>query len=203
MRRGWMGVMGLVALLLAGCVTPGKRGGDVTQAVYDLESSGRKPTMVRTQPLALEVRAPAWFDGLGIDYRLAYADSARLREYALARWAGPPAQMIQWRLMRDLGASAHGQVRAACLMRLELEEFSQVFDSATQSRGVLRARVQWLDRQRNVLDEWGLDVSVPAPTPDVAGGVFALRAAVDRLAEQISQREQASLAARRLSACQG
>ncbi len=203
MRRGWMGVFGLVALLLAGCVTPGKRGGDVTQAVYDLESSGRKPAMLRTQPLALEVRAPAWFDGLGIDYRLAYADSARLREYALARWAGPPAQMIQWRLMRDLGASAHGQVRAACLMRLELEEFSQVFDSTTQSRGVLRARLQWLDRQRNVLDEWGLDVSVPAPTPDVAGGVFALRAAVDRLAEQISQREQASLAARRLSACLG
>jgi len=30
------------------------------------------------------------------------------------------------------------------------------------------------------------------------GRFFALRAAVDRLAEQISQREQASLAARRL-----
>lgn len=202
MRKRWLGLM-LLMTLLQGCVTPGKRGGDVAQAVYDLNAPDRKPAALRSPAVSLEVRAPAWLDGPGIDYRLAYADPSRLREYALARWAGPPAQLIQWRLMRDLGFSAHGQVQTRCLVRLELETFAQVFETAQQSSGLLRARLQWLDRQRTVLDEQWIEISEAAPSADVAGGVFALRATVDRLAGQIAARERESGAALRLKSCAG
>ena len=98
----------LLALSLAGCFTAGKRGGDNAMAVYDFGTAA--PVLVeasRTIPVALEVRAPLWFDTLGIDYRLAYQDGARLREYARSRWAGPPAQLLQQQLARQQIGRAH------------------------------------------------------------------------------------------------
>lgn len=188
-------------LLLTACFTAGRRG-DAAMAIYDLgpvAESAAVPS--RAVPAALEVRAPLWFDSLGINYRLAYAEPARLREYARARWAGPPAQLIEQRLARQLGLVRAGQERAICVLRLDIDEFSQVFASPQTSRAVLQGRLQWLDRSRARLAERPVDIGKDAASSDSSGGVAALTAAVAQLSVDIQSWESDLRAAGRLDAC--
>ncbi len=199
----WLACL-IFGLSLSGCFSSGKRGGDSPLVVYDF---GPPPAsllaMPRKQPVALEVRAPLWFDSQGIDYRLAYEDVARLREYARARWAGSPVQMIQQRLIQQLGLSMAGQSQARCLLRIEIAEFSQVFATAGASRGVLQGRVVLLDRSRQQLAELALNLEKPSPSPDARGGVAALTGAVDQLAADLAGWEDTLLKAGNPGGCFG
>lgn len=189
---------------LSGCFSSGKRGGEIPLVVYDFGPvPATLPIIPRKQPVALEIRAPLWFDSQGIDYRLAYDDAARLREYARARWAGPPVQMIQQRLNRQLGYSMAGQSQSRCLVRIEITEFSQIFASAGESRGVLQGRVFLLDRSRRQLAELTLSLEKPAPSPDARGGVAALTGAVDQLASDLSGWEKRLVEAGHAGGCFG
>jgi ABC-type uncharacterized transport system auxiliary subunit len=191
-----------LGLALAGCYSGGKRGGEQAPAIYDFGPPASRLSAATAGDLAIEVRAPIWFDTLGIDYRLAYADAARLREYTLARWAGPPAQMIQQRLAQKLPLIPAGQGRTRCVVRVEIDEFSQVFATPEASQGVLRGRYELLDRNRRKVVGRDIDIAYDAPTPDARGGVAALTAAVDRLADDILA-WQAGPDARALAPCAG
>jgi ABC-type uncharacterized transport system auxiliary subunit len=182
----------LFCCLLSACFTAGKRGGDSPLAIYDFGSAPASLLAApRKQPLALEVRAPLWFDSQGIDYRLAYVDAARLREYARARWAGPPAQMIQQRLMQQLDYTISGQGQARCVVRVEITEFSQLFGSLESSTGVLQGRAVLLDQSRRQLAALDLRIEKAAPSQDARGGVAALSATVEQLASDLLAWEKA------------
>jgi len=199
----WLACL-IFCLGLSGCFSSGKRGGDSPLAVYDFgPAAASLRTVPRKQPLALEVRAPLWFDSQGIDYRLAYEDVARLREYARARWAGPPVQLIQQRLIQQLGLSMAGQSQARCLLRIEITEFSQVFATASDSRGVLQGRVVLLDRSRQQQAELLLNLEKPSPSPDARGGVAALTGTVDQLAADVAAWEKRLLKAGNAGGCFG
>lgn len=188
----------LLIVSLGGCFTAGKRGGDVALAVYDLGAfKDSTAGAQRKRPMAIEVRAPLWFDSLGIDYRLGYSEPNRLREYSRARWVGPPAQLIQLRLIRDLGYIPSGQGKAACVLRVDIDEFSQVFDTAETSRAVLQGRVQWLDRSRGRLLEKQIVLQAQASSPDSQGGVTAMGQLVGELSGSIAawEREAVSVLA--------
>ena len=137
--------------------------------------------------LALEVKAPYWFDSLNIEYRLLYEDSLRLREYAGSRWAGAPTQLLGQRLRQQLGVvAATGNTAVDCLLKLDLQEFSQVFDSPQQSRGLIQGSLALIDGKRQTVAARVLSIEQPAPTPDARGGVTALVAAVDELGRQMA-----------------
>lgn len=193
----------LVALTLSACFSgSGKRGGETLPAVYDfgppvaaLSGAPRKAAW------GLEVKVPQWMDTQGIDYRLAYVDSARIREYALARWAGPPSQLIQQRLAQRLQLTAPGQGRVDCLLRIEVNEFSQLFRTPGQSVGVLVGKAVLLDRSRRPLGELVLNFEQSAPTLDASGGVAALTFTVDALGEAILAWEQRLQSAGQTATC--
>lgn len=188
--RWWL-VIALV-VILSGCFTAGKRGGGAALAVYDFGVESVTPAMVGAQSsIALEVRAPLWFDSLGIQYRLVYIDASRLREYGQARWVGSPAQLIQQYLSQQLGMRPVGQGKTVCVLRIEITEFSQVFDSAERSKGVLQGRAQWLDRSRNEQAGSNFDIQVNSPTADSRGAVSALQGAVKQLADEIRGQQHA------------
>jgi len=176
----------LAAWLLAGCAGGTHRGAPAT--VYDFGLPAAR-LLADGEPsrLALEVKAPLWFDSPDIEYRLAYEDPLKLREYAGSRWAGAPALLLGQRLRQQLGASGvASNVAVDCLLRIELQEFSQVFDSPQQSRGVLQGNVSLLDSRRQVLAERLLAIEQPAATPDARGGVMALVAASDEAGKQLA-----------------
>jgi len=190
----------LLVLMLAGCFTAGKRG-EAALAIYDLGPSAIAAEKPSALSLALEVRAPLWFDSLGINYRLLYAEPARLREYARARWAGAPASLIQQRLTRELGLISSGQGRAACLLRIDIAEFAQVFDAPVVSRGVLSGRAQWLDRSRGQLAEREIRIAIAAGESNSRAGVAALTATVGQLTAMLRRWEGELLAGGQLAVC--
>ena len=76
------------------------------------------------------------------------------------------------------------------LLRVELEEFSHLFESATTSAGLLRLRatvVQGSLQGEKLLGQRTFVVSRPAPSADVSGGVRALTAASDAAVIEIDQ----------------
>jgi cholesterol transport system auxiliary component len=197
----------MLAGVLAGCAAP--RPG--TALVYDfgpgavaLAPANR---MAPLPPLVLaEVQAPQSLDNTSVLYRLNYSDAHVLQPYAQARWSMPPAQLLRQQLRAALSAqravlNANEGVQSpagALVLRLELEEFSQIFDSPQASSGLLRLRAtlsqsapggEALVAQRVVL------VKSPAASPDAAGGVRALAAAAVQAVEQLDQWVQQTQAA--------
>lgn len=178
--------------LLAACALGPKTPEGTASYDFGLPRSGKDASPRLQQDLVVaEVTAPAWMDSTGIYYRLAYQDPARPQAYALSHWVMPPAPLLGQRLRARIAqASTAGVfvpadgVRAGYTLRLELEEFSQVFDAADSSRAVLRLRAS-LIRQRSVVAQHSFSLEQPAATPNAEGGVRALIAASDAAGEDL------------------
>lgn len=198
-------ILGIViCLFLASCYGAGKRGGDSALAIYDFGPPVEDRTLSRSRSeLAVEVRAPMWFDSLGIEYRLLYEEPKRLHDYTRSRWAGPPAQLVQQRLIQQLGLISSGQGRTRCVLRVDMDEFIQLFDTPTTSIGVLKGRGQLLDRSRTSLATYDFRIEKPAVSADARGGVAALTAAVDQLVTDLLGWEQRLKDSGKSAACLG
>lgn len=204
----------LVALLgtLTACSTPAPK-----LAVYDFGPGPTAPLksnrMAPLPPVLLaEVEAAPALETTAVLYRLAYADAQLLRPYAQARWSMAPVQLLRARLRALLGerrsvltpldAVAPGTLS----LRVELEEFSQVFDTAQSSAGLLRLRAT-LGRSGSPaspgspatpakpLAQTSFVVQSPSASADAAGGVRALAQASDALVQQLDAWLQQTAAA--------
>ncbi|MDB5894280.1 MAG: hypothetical protein JWQ88_1811 [Rhodoferax sp.] len=155
-------------------------------------------------PLALaDVESAGVLEGgTAVLYRLAYADAQQLRPYAQARWSMPPAQLVRQRLRDRLserravlnaGESAalvRNQGSLPLVLRVELAEFTHLFQSPTSSSGLVRLRVTLVDDTpagEKLLAQRQFIVQRDAPTPDASGGARALAAATDAAAVEIEQ----------------
>jgi cholesterol transport system auxiliary component len=154
-------------------------------------------------PIALgEVEASSAFDATALLYRLGYANPDQLLPYSQARWSAPMPQLIRQRLrerlaqdrvvldLADSGTLARSAVVRTRILRLQLAEFAQWFESPSASFGVIRLLATLSDNmaagerlvgQRNVVARRA------APTPDAAGGVRGLAAAADAAADDIAK----------------
>jgi len=200
---GWRRLGTLAAILaLTACATLPEP--PVRPAVYDfgpgmlaLPAANR---MAPWPPITLgEVDAPASLDSSAVLYRLAYADAQQLRPYALARWSMPPAQLVRQRLRESLGQRRSvlnvGEGGApsgasAQLLRVELEEFSQLFETAGKSAGLVRLRATLWDQRggtEQLRAQRSFVVQRPAASADAAGGVRALTVAADAAIEELTQ----------------
>ena len=143
-----------------------------------------------------DAEASAALDSYAVLYRLAYNDAQQLRPYTLARWSMTPAQLLQQRLREHLGQSrpvlnaALGLAadKPAMVLHLELDEFSQLFETAQRSSGLLRLRAtlgktgQGAER---LVAQRSFVVQRPAASADAAGGVRALTEATDAAIAEI------------------
>jgi cholesterol transport system auxiliary component len=177
----------LAALLLSACV--GGARNEPPALVYDFGLPAKQLVVEGTwSKLALEVRSPPWIDSRNIDFRLAYEEPLKKRKYAGSLWASSPGLMLAQLLRQQLGAvSAAGNVAANCLLRVEVQEFSQVFDSPQKSRAVVQGNVSLIDARRQLLAERHVAIEHPASTPDANGGVNALVSASSELGQQLTQ----------------
>ena len=167
----------LAALALTACAV-GNRS-TVETAAYDLGPAASSGSPSFSNPgVALDVRLPAWLDGLTMSYRLAYADPQRVYGYTQARWAGAPARMAQQRLWQLLG-TASGSV--PCTLHIELGEFVQVFDAPDRSRAVVSGDATLQGRGRMIIAHLPFRAEVAAGT-DARSGAAALAAATAAVA---------------------
>jgi cholesterol transport system auxiliary component len=141
-------------------------------------------------------------DSTAVLYRLAYSNANQLLPYSQARWSGTPPQLVRQRLRELLGRErvvlnlgesaslARDSASQPRVLRIELEEFSHVFESPATSFGLLRLRATLLESTaagEKVLSQRTIIERQPAATPDAPGGVRALAAATDAAAADISQ----------------
>jgi cholesterol transport system auxiliary component len=148
------------------------------------------------------IAAPAWLSGSGIVFRLAYENPARPQSYALSRWAAPPPELLTDRLRSRFAAAARGVVsrgdgvRADYQLRIELEEFSQSFDTPQSSKVALRARASLVSlANRSLVAQRAFVFERPAPSADAPGAVQALSAASEAFVESLLEWTQGRLAA--------
>ena len=146
-----------------------------------------------------EVDAGSALDSTAVLYRLAYTDAQQLLPYAQARWSMAPAHLVRQRLRDVLGqhrtvlSPGDGHVtgpKPPLMLRVELEEFSQLFDAPGRSSGLVRLRatlVQSLPGGDRLLGQRSFVVQRPAPTPDAPGGVRALTLATHTAVQEVEQ----------------
>lgn len=174
----------IVTCLLAGCAA-GMRNASPPE-VYDFGLPVVRGAMDPRWPsVAFEVSASPWLDSRDLEYRLLYDSPLKLRSYSASRWAATPRLLLSQHLRQQLGLAGTGGP-ATCLLRLELQEFSQVFATPSSSRGMLLGRASLLDGRRQLVGDRPLAIAQPAPTADARGGVVALVAASDELGRQLA-----------------
>ena len=193
----------LVAAALAGCAAIPDKPARATLYDFGAAAAAAPVNQPTLPPLLLaDIDATAALDGSAMLYRLGYADAHQLLPYSHARWSAPPPQLIRQRLREQLGRErpvldmeqSAGLARAGGVMprilRLELEEFSQWFESPAQSWGLLRLRATLLENTpagERLLAQRSVVARQPAPTADASGGVRALTAATDAAADEIAR----------------
>jgi cholesterol transport system auxiliary component len=198
--KAW--ALALATALLAAC-SLGPATKDVP-ATYDFGAQRNHPgePKIRASLLVHGIAPAAWLDTPAVVYRLNYEDGARQQAYALTRWAAPPASLLAQRLRARLAAASESGVvsladnaRADYALRVELDDFSQVFDSLEASRAVVVARASLVDTvRRTVVAQKTFSIERAAPSANAQGGIRALTAAGDELIEAIAAWTAANLA---------
>jgi cholesterol transport system auxiliary component len=183
----WMA--GLMALLITGCSAGGGPRGEVARFDFGPLPAAAPAAKLANPLLVMDVAVPAALDSADLRYRLAYQDSARPLAYAGTRWAMPVSQLVTQRLRERLSAagtvlSPSDGARAPNSLRVELEEFAQVFDAPERSRAVLRARVTLLGN-RALVAQRTFSLERAASTADADGGVRALTSLADEWIGQL------------------
>jgi len=186
----------LAATMVAGCaLTPPSQD---LPASYDL---GPLPNHEPASPalpvtvLLPDIVAPAWLDSQGIAYRLAYDEPARVRSYARSRWKAPPADLLSQRMRERFAAATERGVvtgadgaRASYMIRVDLEDFCQIFSAPNTSQVTVRARASVVNiRQRKLIAQRVFSVNRTAPSADARGAVTAFAEAGNVLVEELLQ----------------
>lgn len=159
-------------------------------------------TGARREAVAVSFSAAQMLTDTGVIWRV--GDSASPHSYATYRWAAPPSQLVQQRVVDRLSAAGpvvqDGVDPRAPLLQVTLTRFEQVYapDGGASTGQVALQAV--LLRDRRVVDAVRLARGAPAPTQDAQGGVQALRAATDAAAADLAAWVDRSLAASSASA---
>ncbi|WP_179676200.1 ABC-type transport auxiliary lipoprotein family protein [Duganella sp. 1224] len=181
--------LGAAALLLGACATKGVPTSQFDFGPLPAPSSAAAPSNASGigAIIVADVTGPAALDTERMHYRLLYSDARQSRPYAYNQWTSTPAQLLTQRIKARL-AQAGVKVLAttdaaasATVLRMEVEDFAQNFDTATSSQGVLRLRAS-VFRNHKLVDQKTFDRSAPAPSADAAGGARALADASDAVA---------------------
>jgi len=193
----------LLAATLSGCTLgPEKKDAAATYDLSGAPSSAAGKTRIRATLLVQPVAAPGWLESNAIVYRLNYQDAARQLNYANSRWAAPVASLVAQRLRAQLAAASDSGIvniadsaRADYALRVELEEFSQVFDTADASRAVIVARASLVNvAKRSLQAQKTFTIDRPAAGANAESGVRALSAGSAELVDAIVAWTAASLA---------
>ena len=178
------------AFLLGGCASRGP-----VPTFYDF---GPTAPLAAAQPAApalpvlviADANGPSWLDTQRMYYRLLYADAQQSRPYAYNRWNTPPLQLLSQRLKTRIaqgGIKVLATTDAAAgipLLRIDVDDFSQNFDTEKQSSGQVTLRAS-LFRGHVLVDQKTFSRNSRAGSADAQGGAQALASASDAIAADL------------------
>jgi len=172
-------------VLATGCTTPAA----LSDIRYDFGPAKPAATSgTSTAVKVLDVSAPEALESDKLRYRLSYADAQQTAAYANSHWTMMPSQLLTQRLRGAL--SSRGTVLtgadgvSAPVLKVDLSEFEQVFDSQSESHAAITARAT-LTQNGKLVGQRTFIARAPSRSPDAAGGAQALATASDDLVAQI------------------
>ncbi len=176
----------LVGTLLSGCASKGE-----VATLYDFGPLHAASNVTQVPAISIaEVNSPAWLDGTLMFYRLAYTNELQPRPYANSRWTMTPSQLLGHRLKGRI-AQGGGAVLSAIdgasnlpLLRVEIDDFSQSFESAKSSTALVTVRAS-LFQGRSLVAQKTFSQTTTTASADAAGGARALAASSDALITDI------------------
>ncbi|MES2041629.1 MAG: ABC-type transport auxiliary lipoprotein family protein [Pseudomonadota bacterium] len=141
------------------------------------------PNQGKLQISIAEVTIPPALDSNAMLYRLQYDNVQQLKAYSLHRWSMPPAQLLAQRLKAVLvsqGADVLANTDGTNLpiLRLEIDEFSQIFTAASQSNAQISLRASVI-KGHKLIAQKSFQQKVATSTADAPGGARAMREAAD------------------------
>lgn len=165
---------------------------EATEAVHQDISEKPRPTRqlekLSKKILITNITAPLWLDNRSIHYRLNYHDAAQTYTYATSRWSSPPAFLLTHKLKQQIGAvTDHLIIKDSSMaiaeyeLHIELEEFSQIFDTLTDSHVIIRFRASLVSNAHRLIAQKTFSSNQAAPTADAVGAVNAFSAASNQL----------------------
>ena len=188
----------LIICLLPGCAFLHK---SQPAAIYDLGMQSATHTQQSVQPtqlrrkslLVAETAAPTWLENTAIHYRLLYHNPAQSYAYANSRWIATPAALLTQQLRNRIVTTTPERVikdnsmaAADHVLHTELQEFSQLFDTTSDSRVVIGLRASLVERNtRKLLAQKDFSITRKAPSADAPGAVSALSVANSQLLDEL------------------
>lgn len=150
---------------------------------------GALPKNLEQKPLALtlsvaDMNAPGSLDGNAMLYRLDYDNQQTLRSYAQHRWSMPPAQLLTYRLKSRIAAaggtvvSVTDGVADLATLKIDLDEFAQIFTAPGQSHAQLTLRASLLKKNKLLAQRY-FTFNAQADSADAPGGAKAMQVAAD------------------------
>jgi cholesterol transport system auxiliary component len=145
------------------------------------------------------VQTASALDSTQVLYRLAYSDAQQLRPYAHARWSMAPADLVRQRLREQLGArrvvlnptDGLAAPVGSLTLRVDLDEFSQLFETADKSAGLVRLRATvgqtTAAGKERLVAQRSFAARHSSMTMDAAGGVRALTDATEAVVQELDQ----------------
>ena len=183
------------AVLLSACASKGPTNthydfGPLPQQKEQQQQQQQAATSQIGAIIVADAIGPASLDSERMQYRLLYADARQSRPYAYNQWTSTPLQLLTQRMKARIAQagvkvlSTTDSAASVNLLRLEVDDFAQNFESATQSSGNISLRAS-VFRSHRLVDQKTFTRSAPAPSADAAGGARALADASDALAADV------------------
>lgn len=197
LKRNFLRYLGLASVIALGACSALQS--PIQPLIYDFGpglASPAQPGDMRPPIVLADVEAIGALDSTAVLYRLAYSDAQQVRPYAQARWSMPPAQLMRQRLRETLGrdrtvlglSEGVAAGRSALSLRVTLEEFSQVFESAQQNQGWVRVRATLSHSEASgerLRAQRAFEIHQPSASADAQGGVRALTQATDAVIAEL------------------
>ncbi|MBR0565278.1 membrane integrity-associated transporter subunit PqiC [Azoarcus sp. L1K30] len=176
-------LIALATLLLGGCnalVTAPR-----PVALFDLGLTEPLAVADGVAPSQIQVVSPSWLASSAMQYRLLWDQPARRRVFVESRWVATPSELVGRSLERALlGTNARPN---ECRLKIELDEFAQVFETADKSRVELVARATWLAaRGERPLARRSFQLSADSQPANAEQGVAVYRNLSAQLARQLA-----------------
>lgn len=162
------------AALLAAALTGACSGSGPTTAPRTFDLGYATPSVKLPALRGVTVRAVAPFDGVEMQYRLAWRNPAELADYANSRWAAPPAELMRKQLLR-----AAGEGVGKCALEIELHEFTQVFASKESSEARIEMRAALTNGSTRIAAR-GVAVAEQGAGAEASTGAAAMSRAAER-----------------------
>ncbi len=179
-----------LALLLSGCAATRGNEPNINYDFGPLPAAAGKASHAVPILVVADAVGPQALDSQAMLYRLLYADPLQARAYANNRWSSTPLQLLTQRLKTRIAQagikvlSVSDATSNVLLLRIEVDDFSHVFDTPTDNHGQLALRASVFVGHK-LIDQKTFSARAASGSPNAAGGTRALAAATDSVANDI------------------